>query len=117
MSARRWLPPAMWAALILVLTSIPSPPEAPGGIPHLDKVVHFVMYAALGWLSARALHTRRPATLAVLLLSLLVFAAVDEWHQQFFARDPAILDWLADVIGASAGALAALRVRRVEAGP
>lgn len=114
MSARRWLPPAMWAALILVLTSIPSPPEAPGGIPHLDKIVHFVLYAGLGWLSTRALRTRRPMTLAVLLLCLVFFAAVDEWHQRFFARDPALLDWIADVVGASAGMLAALRVRRVE---
>lgn len=115
MSARRWLPPALWAALILVLTSIPSPPDTPGGIPHFDKVVHFVLYAVLGWLGARALRTRRPMTLALLLLSIVVFAAVDEWHQRFFARDPAILDWMADVIGASVGALAALRVRRMEA--
>ncbi len=115
MSARRWLPPATWAALILVLTSIPTPRDAPGGIPHLDKVVHLVMYAGLGWLGTRALRTRRPMMLAVLLLSMIVFAAFDEWHQRFLARDPALLDWIADVIGASAGMVAALRVRRVEA--
>jgi VanZ family protein len=43
-----------------------------------------------------------------------MFAAVDEWHQQFFARDPGVPDWIADVLGASAGVLVALRVRRVE---
>lgn len=115
MSARRWLPPALWAAFILVLTSIPSPPETPGGIPHLDKLVHFALYAGLGWLSTRALRTPRPMTLVTLLVVLVVFAAFDEWHQRFFARDPAILDWIADVAGASAGLLAASRVRRVEA--
>jgi VanZ family protein len=114
-SARRWLPPALWAALILVLTSIPSPPEAPGGIPYVDKLVHFVLYAVLGWLGTRALRTPRPMTLVVLLGFLVLFAAFDEWHQRFFARDPAVLDWIADVIGASAGLLAASRVRRVEA--
>ncbi|HJU68679.1 MAG TPA: VanZ family protein [Gemmatimonadaceae bacterium] len=117
MSGRRWLPPALWAALILVLTSIPSPPEAPGGIPHLDKVVHFVLYAGLGWLSSRALRTRRPMTLSVLFFSLLAFAAFDEWHQRFFARNPGMLDWIADAIGVSAGMLAASRVRRIEAAP
>ena len=115
MSARRWLPPALWAAFILVLTSVPSPPEAPGGIPHLDKLVHFVLYAGLGWLSTRALRIHRPMSLVVLLMFLVLFAGFDEWHQRFFARDPAILDWIADVIGLSAGILAASRGRRVEA--
>lgn len=114
MNAGRWLPPALWAALILILTSIPSPPTAPGGVPHLDKVVHFLLYGGLGWLVVRALRTRRPKALVIALLVLAVFAALDEWHQQFFARDPAILDWIADVVGASAGMLAALRVRRME---
>jgi VanZ family protein len=113
-SARRWLPPVMWAAFILVLTSIPSPPGPPAGIPHLDKVVHFVLYAGLGWLVTSALRTRRPTRLAIALTSVAVFAASDEWHQRFFARDPAVLDWVADVIGASAGTLVAVRVRRVE---
>jgi VanZ family protein len=113
-TARRWLPPAMWAALILVLTSIPSPPGAPGGIPHLDKVVHFVLYAGQGWLVTRALRTRRPTTLAIALISIALFAAADEWHQRFFRRDPAALDWIADVIGAATGVFAASRVRRME---
>ena len=114
MTARRWLPPALWAALILVLTSIPTPSEAPGGIPHLDKVVHFALYAGQGWLLSRALRTRRVGTLAWALLGVATFAAFDEWHQQFFARDPAILDWVADVIGASVGLMTASRVRNAE---
>ena len=115
MSARRWLPPVLWAAFILVLTSIPSPPETPGGIPYLDKLAHFALYAGLGWLSTRALRTPRPMTLVTLLVVLVVFAAFDEWHQHFFARDPAILDWIADAAGVTVGLLAASRVRRVEA--
>ena len=110
MTARRWLPPAVWAALILVLTSIPSLPETPGGIPHLDKVVHFALYAGQGWLMSRALRTRRPAALAWTLAAIIAFAAFDEWHQQFFARDPSLLDWVADVIGASTGVMTASRV-------
>ena len=114
MTSRRWLPPALWAALILVLTSIPSPVEAPGGIPHLDKVVHLALYGALGWLVARALQSRRPLALAAALTAIALFAAIDEWHQQFFTRTPDLVDWLADVIGASLGLAAAVRVRDAE---
>jgi VanZ family protein len=113
-SARRWLPPALWAALILVLTSIPAPPDAPGGIPHLDKAVHFLLYASQGWLVSRALRTRRSPLLVAALFGIAAFAALDEWHQQFFARDPEILDLIADTIGASVGIAAASRVRNVE---
>lgn len=114
MNARRWLPPALWAALILVLTSIPAPPDLAGGIPHLDKVVHFLLYAAEGWLVTRALRTRRPLSLAAALLGIAAFAALDEWHQQFFVRSPNMLDWIADLLGASVGIAAASRARDVE---
>jgi VanZ family protein len=113
-TARRWMPPALWAALILVLTSIPGPPEVAAGVPHLDKVAHFLLYAAQGWLVTRALRTRRPLSLLVALLGVAVFGALDEWHQQYFTRDPDVLDWIADVIGASAGIGLAARAADVE---
>lgn len=114
MSARRWLPPAMWAAMILILTSVPTPSDVSGGMPHLDTVVHFVLYAGQGWFVTRALRSRRPVTRVGALLAIAAFAAFDEWHQRFFARDPAIVDWIADVIGASAGIVLASRVRDAE---
>jgi VanZ family protein len=104
----------MWAAMILILTSVPTPSDVPGGIPHLDKVVHFVLYAGQGWFVTRALRTRRPLTLVGALLAIAAFAALDEWHQRFFARDPAVLDWIADAIGAAAGIMLASRVRAAE---
>jgi VanZ family protein len=111
------LPPALWAALILVLTSMPAPPDAPSGIPHPDKLVHALLYAGQGWLVARALRTRRTVSLAVALLGIAAFGAVDEWHQRFLLRDADVLDWLADVIGATVGVVAASRARRVETAP
>ena len=110
---RRWLPPALWAALILVLTSIPALP-GPAGIPHLDKVVHVLLYAGQGWLVTRALRTRRFGALALAFVCIAVFGLLDEWHQQFVSRDPDLLDWFADMIGASLGIAAASRVRAVE---
>ena len=113
MSVRRWLPPGLWAAMILVLTSIPAPP-GPGGIPHLDKLVHVLLYAGQGWLVTRALRTRRVGALAVAFVCIAIFSLLDEWHQQFVSRDPNLLDWFADMIGASLGIAAASQVRGVE---
>jgi VanZ family protein len=113
-NARRWLPPALWAALILVLTSVPAPSDVTGGIPHLDKVVHFCLYGAQGWLVARALRTRRVLSLTVALLGVSVFGAFDEWHQQFFVRDTDVIDWIADTIGAAVGIASAARMPVVE---
>ena len=114
MSARRWLPPALWAALILVLTSIPSPPDVGGSVTHLDKVVHLLLYAGLGWLVARALRTRRPLALMGAFTAIALFGAVDEWHQEFFRRSPDVVDWVADMLGGSLGLLAGPRVRDIE---
>lgn len=114
MTSRRWLPPVLWAAFILVLTSIPAPTEAPGGIPHLDKVAHLMLYAVLGWLTGRALRTRRMLPLAVGLAAMGVFGAFDEWHQGLFNRTPDLVDWVADMIGASFGLIVASRVGDVE---
>ena len=77
--------------------------------------MHFSLYAGLGWLVVSALRTRRRRPLASALLAIALFAGFDEWHQRFFGRDPGLPDWIADVIGASAGVMAASRVRDREA--
>ena len=105
---RRWAPPLLWAALILVCTSVPLPASSPGmGVPGLDKVVHFSLYAVLGWLLSRANGTRSGTTLAWM-LGIAAFGAVDEWHQHFIiGRSPDVADWLADGAGGIVGFLAA----------
>lgn len=114
MTSRRWLPPVLWAALILVLTSIPAPPQGPAEIPHLDKLAHLLLYAGLGWFVGRALRTRRTPALAVAFAAIGMFGAFDEWHQELFHRTPDLVDWVADMIGASFGLVVASRVRNVE---
>jgi VanZ family protein len=104
--APRWRPPLVWAAIILVLTSIPVPATPFDGIGGADKVVHLALYAVLGALTARAgwltAHGWRSALFA--LGAVLVFAALDEWHQTFVpGRSADALDWAADAIGAVAG--------------
>lgn len=119
--SRRWLPPALWAAFLLVLTSLPGDavPEVGDVPPGTDKLVHAVLYAVLGWLVARAIsHPRHPAgSFILIMLGLAVFAALDEWHQAFIpGREPNVMDWVADVSGAMIGAgLGAQRWRREQA--
>lgn len=110
---RRWVPAGLWAALILVGTSIPGPalPPGPSGS---DKLAHALLYGVLGVLVARAVlagaggweHSRR--RLAFIVLEALVlcgaFGAADEWHQQFVRRSTSLADWVADLAGIAIGA-------------
>lgn len=120
MSARQWWPPALWAAFILLLTSVPG-----SDLPHLsflsfhsiDKVVHGTMYGIFAWLATRSLvRAGRPVGQAILIvvLGIAIFGAVDEWHQQFIpGRSMDMFDWMADVSGAIIGTSAAVMALRV----
>ena len=87
---------------------MPSSTLPSTGVPHVDKVVHFFLYAVLGLLAARAVEapTGRLRPLLLTLAAVVAFAALDEWHQTFVpGRSADVADWAADVIGASAGLL------------
>lgn len=113
MTVRRWTPPLAWAAVVLTLSSIPS-----SGLPSVDegdKLAHFAMYALLGWLTVRAAWGGDSSwgTVALVIAALAVFGAVDEWHQRFIpGRSPERGDWVANVLGATAGSAAAALARR-----
>ncbi|HUF29871.1 MAG TPA: VanZ family protein [Gemmatimonadaceae bacterium] len=121
MSRRRWGPPALWAAFILVLTSIPGPELAPIGafaFPGADKLVHLGLYAVLGALVARAAHPASARTLGSLLIGVAAFAAADEWHQRFIpGRSADARDFAADCAGAFAGLVAATHLLRRKISP
>ncbi|HEV7705912.1 MAG TPA: VanZ family protein [Gemmatimonadaceae bacterium] len=111
MSSRRWLPPLLWAAFILILTSIPGSrlPDVP--FRYFDKIVHLGIYGVFGWLTARAWANGSRLSAAALIAILLVscFGALDEWHQQFIPqRSMELLDWAADTTGAAIGAFFAM---------
>ena len=111
---RRWAPAVAWAALLLVLTSIPNPnvPQVSGA----DKVVHALIYGVLGWLVVRALEptARTARTLTAAFAAIVAMAWADEWHQQFVpGRSQEAADWLADSTGAALAILtASARSRR-----
>ena len=106
-----WLPPLLWAAFILVLTSIPGAhlPRIP--IQGVDKVVHLSCYAVLARLTFPAVAASNGAVRAAVLVmvAIAVFGALDEWHQQFIpGRSMDLFDWFADSLGGSLGLMAAL---------
>lgn len=98
---------------ILAVTSWPKPPS----LPHnSDKIVHFGSYALLGATIAWASRLQRRPQLARWVAFVALFAALDEWHQQFIPnRRMDTLDWVADVAGAVTGLfLVTARHRRRE---
>ena len=106
-SRRKLLAVAGWVLVIETLTSWPSPPSF--GAPHgSDKVVHFTMYAILGFLAIRAAWTRGTSLpwrrFLVVAGCVSLWGAFDEWHQQFIpSRSMELGDWIADSIGGIAG--------------
>lgn len=95
-----------WAAVILVMTSWPSPTLSVQ-VTGADKVAHVGVYAILGWLVGRAmLLPRTQRMLLIAVAGLASFGAVDELHQLLIPnRESTVADWFADLIGASLGLL------------
>lgn len=122
----RWYAVVAMLVLIFALSSIPNISEPRRPVIPLDKVAHFGEYAALAFVLAGSLRrqARDRVPLALLLAAAVAFGALygvtDEFHQSFVpGRDPALSDWLADLTGCAAGALASavlLRVGHLERG-
>ncbi len=100
----RWTPVVLWAAVILVITSVPDVP-APS-TPGSDKVGHFILYFVFGLLAIRAASATAltARSVAGTVAALALFAAIDEWHQRFIpTRSAEFDDWIADICGAALG--------------
>ena len=112
-----WVALFVWACTILWLSSL-TPDELPDSAHLLwDKINHFVAFAVGGWLAARALRLARPTASvlsSVLLAAVLIsaFGVLDESVQQFTPGRSGgdLYDWIADTLGALAGASLGLRL-------
>ena len=114
LNVRRWLPPLVWAGVILVGTSLPGS-MVPKRVFGYDKAIHFTIYAILAVLLAKQISevTGRWRAAALALAIAAAFGAADEWHQGFIpGRSTELADWRADSIGAALGALAVAAARR-----
>ena len=102
------LPIALWAGTIFVLSAQSRLPTIE--VNHFDKLVHASVYAVLGLLFTRALRGYGGARTTSLVLGILfasAYGATDEVHQMITpGRSPDVRDWIADSVGAVAGAFA-----------
>jgi VanZ family protein len=111
---RRWLPPLLWAGVILFGTSLPQD-VVPVQTSQFDKIAHFSIYTVFSYLLTRQLLdiTTRWRSAAIAVAIAVVFGALDEWHQRFIpGRSTEFADWLADSAGAVVGALVCVAVAR-----
>lgn len=110
---RFWIPPLALAVAITWLSHQPRPPLGGMLIAPWDKVAHLLVFAALAGTLDLAFRKNRhdwPMYRRQLwvFLGVACFGATDEWHQSFVpGRDASGLDWLADVVGAKLGLVAA----------
>ncbi len=93
-----------WVVLF-ISTHIPYSSEGPP-IPGADKLIHFVGFGILGLLFALWVALRRTLTLAIIITIVVgigLYGIVDELLQIPVGRDCELMDWVADLVGASAG--------------
>ena len=104
-----WLPVVAWAAVIFVLSSVPSLSSGLGtGDLVLRKIAHVSEYALLGALLLRALGREVPAFVAGI-----AYAITDEIHQHFVSgRHASPIDVAIDAAGLGLGMLLFQLARR-----
>jgi len=99
---RLWLWLGSWVGLFII-THVPVVGIRPLSVDHADKFFHFVLYSLLVCLGGRYLFSTRRAVARSTLWGYAglygVYAAFDEWLQQFVGRSMSLGDWLADVAG------------------
>ena len=99
-----WGPALTLMAAIFSVSSLPDPPNIPGGMP--DVAAHGLAYAALGGLMLRAMtHARwsgvSATRVAAAAAMTMVYGLSDEFHQSFVpGRVADVRDLAADSIGA-----------------
>ncbi len=120
---RYWLPTLFVAAVIFYLSNFPGDTFPDFQIPMEDKMVHVVLYAALGFVICRALtapfrnspsfiRTRWAMWTTVLLC--FAYGLSDEFHQTFVPdRTAEFLDLVADLIGGTLGGFLAIGYRHL----
>ena len=99
----RWLPVALWLALIFTLSSIPLNDHVVRLFRHQDKLIHVIEYGILGSLLVRAVFVPGGPLLRYwgCIAAAVLVGAADEVHQSFVPGR--MMDWrdlLADTTGA-----------------
>lgn len=114
-----WAALIYWAAVILLFSSM-RPAELPdAAFVFGDKINHFVAYLVGGWLAAAALLASRPraGVPGLIMAAIALIAAFGIADEAFQLLTPGRTgaspqDWIADTLGATAGALLVLPFQR-----
>jgi len=99
-----WLPIVLYCLYLFIQSSLAYPKVLPN-VPYLDKVVHFLEYAVLGFLFYRAFRTLSIRSDGILVMAFSILATIgygisDELHQLYVPyREASILDLAADAAG------------------
>ena len=102
-----WGPVLVLASGIYIISAFPQGIFIPSG---LDKVIHFLEFALLGFFTARAIllsgNLGRWTGIGLAALIAALWGVLDEFHQSFGpGRQASLGDGIADALGALAGAL------------
>jgi VanZ family protein len=105
-----WVPVIAICSIIFYLSGKSKLPSMPVHIPQIDKVIHMIFYASIGFFFRRAAENTKgirafylyPGMAAVLFCTFYGFT--DEWHQYYVPnRSVSFFDWMADILGGYLG--------------
>ncbi len=102
---------AILAFGILALSLLPEPPFDVEHLLGLDKVQHWLAYAALGCLVLLTVHKRNRSLLfyyTVTVFSCTMYGGLIEVLQRYTGRTPDTIDFFVNMFGAAAGGVIAL---------
>ncbi len=100
-----WLPWAIVALSITIISHMPQPPRVDLGFEWSDKVLHAVAYWIFGstflWMVLEwKVSGKERKAVWLTVAAVAVFGLVDEIHQAFVpGREADLWDWVADVFG------------------
>jgi len=104
-----WIPVVIFCSLIFIQSSCLSPCKV-SYFPHVDKLIHIIIYAILGMLFFRAFQVKKykdnvKKALIISILSSTLYGISDELHQNYVSfRQGDPMDILADAAGSALGA-------------
>ena len=104
---RRWAALVVAFAVVVLAASLVPLPDGNSGPAGIDKLAHFAGYAAIAFAAGMAPEKTTDRALVAVVLAVAGFGAGIEVVQPTVGRTASLLDSVANLAGATVGALAA----------
>jgi hypothetical protein len=115
-----WLWLGYWLGLFIIM-HVPVSGLRRLSFNNVDKIIHLVLYFLLVWLGGRYMFVAGRAVPIAKLVGYAaiygLYAAFEEWSQQFVGRTMSLDDWLTDAAGITLATLLLALQRRSNAFP